>query len=171
MDDCLIENWNQHVHAGDRVYFLGDFAFGNSLHAKEIMKSLNGNIYFIKGNHDRLNKLKAYEDLCVWMCNLHRIKINDFNFETHKQHIVLCHYAMRIWDRRHYGAYHCYGHSHGTLPEDPYSLSADVGIDAVASRLAQENETEMLPEYYRPITYEEFKRWMQTRTWQTIDHH
>ena len=42
---------------------------------------------------------------------------------------VLCHYAMRVWNRAHHGAWHLYGHSHGKLPEAPTTLSMDVGVD------------------------------------------
>ena len=42
---------------------------------------------------------------------------------------MLCHYAMRVWNRAHHGAWHLYGHSHGKLPEAPTSLSMDVGVD------------------------------------------
>lgn len=42
--------------------------------------------------------------------------------------IVMCHYAMRVWDRSHYGAWHLYGHSHGRLPPSE-ELSMDVGVD------------------------------------------
>jgi calcineurin-like phosphoesterase family protein len=45
------------------------------------------------------------------------------------QPIVLCHYAMRVWNRAHHGAWHLYGHSHGKLPEAPTSLSMYVGVD------------------------------------------
>jgi calcineurin-like phosphoesterase family protein len=41
--------------------------------------------------------------------------------------LVLCHYAMRTWNRSHYGAIQLYGHSHGNLPGD--SQSCDVGVD------------------------------------------
>jgi calcineurin-like phosphoesterase family protein len=44
------------------------------------------------------------------------------------QPIVLCHYAMRVWNRAHHGA-NLYGHSQGKLPEAPTSLSMDVGVD------------------------------------------
>jgi calcineurin-like phosphoesterase family protein len=53
--------------------------------------------------------------------------------EFHKQNkkypetIILCHYAMRVWDRSHYGSMHLYGHSHGHLPD--YGKSMDVGVD------------------------------------------
>jgi len=41
--------------------------------------------------------------------------------------VVLCHYAMRTWDRSHYGSYHLYGHSHGKLERHGWSM--DVGVD------------------------------------------
>jgi hypothetical protein len=47
-----------------------------------------------------------------------------------KQGIVLCHYAMRVWPHSGHGAWQLYGHSHGNLPDDPLSLSMDVGIDS-----------------------------------------
>jgi uncharacterized protein len=43
--------------------------------------------------------------------------------------VVICHYAMRVWNRSHHGAWHRYGHSHGNLPDTPTSLSMDVGVD------------------------------------------
>ncbi len=50
------------------------------------------------------------------------------------QPIVLCHYAMRVSNRSHHGAWHLYGHSHGNLPEGPTSLSMDVGIPMTFAR-------------------------------------
>lgn len=43
------------------------------------------------------------------------------------QVIVLCHYALRVWDRSHYGSWHLFGHSHGHLPG--LGLSLDIGVD------------------------------------------
>ena len=40
---------------------------------------------------------------------------------------MLCHYAMRVWPRSHYGVLQLYGHSYGSLPGD--SQSCDVGVD------------------------------------------
>ena len=50
------------------------------------------------------------------------------------QPIVLCHYAMRVSNRSHHGAWHLYRHSHGNLPEGPTSLSMDVGIPMTFAR-------------------------------------
>ena len=51
MNRTLISNWNGRVRKGDRVYYLGDMAFGR----KSIdfwLSRLNGEIRFIRGNHD-----------------------------------------------------------------------------------------------------------------------
>ena len=41
--------------------------------------------------------------------------------------ITLCHYAMRVWNKSHFDAWHLYGHSHACLGSVGKSL--DVGVD------------------------------------------
>lgn len=64
MDREMIRRWNERVSDGDTVYYLGDFCFrytmidgeGNEvlLRGSEVyVPQLNGNIVFLKGNHDR----------------------------------------------------------------------------------------------------------------------
>ena len=43
------------------VYHLGDFSLGSEFDLKNILSKLNGNIYLIRGNHDRLT-IKSYEE-------------------------------------------------------------------------------------------------------------
>ena len=50
MQEKLISNWNNTVPKDGIVFFLGDFAFGNSTEWIKIIKQLNGYIYFILGN-------------------------------------------------------------------------------------------------------------------------
>ncbi len=57
MDQTIIDNWNKKVGEEDTVYHLGDIAqtsSNNAGHEKvfQILKQLNGQIVFIKGNHD-----------------------------------------------------------------------------------------------------------------------
>jgi calcineurin-like phosphoesterase family protein len=65
MDKVLIENWNKRVKKDDTVFFLGDFLFMKSSEAPEGKKfeyfrsQLNGNIIFIRGNHDKNNQCKT----------------------------------------------------------------------------------------------------------------
>lgn len=118
MDEELIRRWNAVVGKEDTVYHLGDFCF------KDFMKyfsRLNGMIIFVEGNHDKVasqhrNKFAGYHKL---------LEINIYG-----QLITLCHYAMRIWNQSHRGAWHLYGHSHDTLPDLKDSLSFDVGVDS-----------------------------------------
>ncbi|WP_423792713.1 metallophosphoesterase [Methanocaldococcus indicus] len=64
MNRILIENWNNTVKDNDIVYFLGDFNLSRNKNkvAREIMSNLNGEIIFIRGNHDKFGeKFKIIE--------------------------------------------------------------------------------------------------------------
>jgi len=49
MNRVLINNWNLTIGKSDYVFFLGDMTIGNS---DRLIKRLNGQIFFIRGNHD-----------------------------------------------------------------------------------------------------------------------
>jgi calcineurin-like phosphoesterase family protein len=115
MDAVMIERWNERVKIGDMVYHLGDFAFGD--HTPYLTR-LNGQKRLVKGNHDHSNRVKKAEGWSTVDTLLHVTSQEGIP-------LVLCHYAMRVWSRSHYGAIHLYGHSHGNLPGD--SQSGDVG--------------------------------------------
>lgn len=54
MDNALIENWNKKVRQGDLVYVLGDMFWNSEVeYVQNILKTLNGQIVLIKGNHDK----------------------------------------------------------------------------------------------------------------------
>lgn len=76
MDAELIRRRNNKVSNGDLIYVLGDMIWKTSNDdAPSLIKSLNGQIILIKGNHDRflhnakakaaLAGLKDYDDICV----------------------------------------------------------------------------------------------------------
>lgn len=52
MDNTLVNNWNSTISKNDKVYFLGDLAFGKHSSTDYWLSKLNGNIVFFKGNHD-----------------------------------------------------------------------------------------------------------------------
>lgn len=55
MNRVLISNWNRIVKPNDIVYFLGDLSFGRSKKPPSYwLNQLNGDIRFIRGNHDDL---------------------------------------------------------------------------------------------------------------------
>jgi calcineurin-like phosphoesterase family protein/5'(3')-deoxyribonucleotidase len=124
MTEDIIARHNELVAPGDYVYFVGDLAFwkgpGAVQKVEELARRLNGNIFWIFGNHDKkVRRAEGFE----WKGDLKNIQIDG-------QHIVLSHYSMRVWNRAHYGSWNLYGHSHGSLYDDPRLLSFDVGVDA-----------------------------------------
>jgi calcineurin-like phosphoesterase family protein len=146
MDNTIISNWNSKIQQYDHAWFLGDFCFTNVEKGQEYLNRLNGIKHLIIGNHDKTGvQLKGWATID----DLKEIKING-------QWITLCHYAMRVWNKCHYGTWHLYGHSHGSLPDDPNSLSFDVGVDC---------------HNYTPLSFNDVKSIMATKTWKPIDHH
>ena len=153
MDETMIANWNTVVARGDSVYVLGDFSFHKIDRTRAIFDRLNGMKFLIRGNHDKNDQI---HDLFIWSKDLFTLKVSDASADRGTQNIVLCHYAMRVWPKSHYGAYQLYGHSHGSLPDDPNARAIDVGVDAHA---------------FTPISYDRVKEIMSKKTFVPIDHH
>lgn len=141
MNYQMIKRWNEAVKPQDTVYHLGDFGFGkdNDKHAVQ----LNGQKFIILGNHDKHAPVGFTR---LGQC--HEIYDSD-----HK--IIMCHYALRVWNKSHHGSLMLYGHSHGSLPGDSQSL--DVGVDCW--------------DYY-PVALDQIIRRMKTLTSRKpLDHH
>lgn len=70
MDETLIENWNKVVKPQDKVYHLGDVAFGNKEdYANKIHSRLNGKKRLIVGNHDPIRYIvnkQLFEKVMLW---------------------------------------------------------------------------------------------------------
>lgn len=144
MDATLINNWNSVVQPNDVVYNLGDFTF--SANAGKYLQRLNGVKHLIKGNHD-----KQPSPSQGWA------SVNDYReIRVEGQFIVLMHYAMRVWNKSHSGAWNLFGHSHNSLPDDPNALAIDVGVDC---------------HNYFPISFRDVKRIMNKKDYKSIDHH
>ena len=56
MNEALIDNWNSVVKKNDKVYHLGDVAFGK--HNLHYLDRCNGNKVLIMGNHDTYDVLE-----------------------------------------------------------------------------------------------------------------
>lgn len=119
MNETMISKWNNVVSKRDTIFHLGDFAYGKGAKTPDaFFNRLNGNKILIAGNHDG----KHTKNL-KWnsVHDIHEIKIDNTR-------IILCHYAMKVWNQHLRGSWMLHGHSHGSLPEDN-TLSFDVGVD------------------------------------------
>jgi calcineurin-like phosphoesterase family protein len=123
MDEFLIKSWNEIIPKDGIVFHLGDISFKpNEL--QNIIKRLNGKIYFIHGNHDL--KIKDLKDVLYLqgkfeiLDDLVQLKIGGYEF-------ILCHYPLMSWPGLGRGVLHFHGHTHGTLKY--HILAKDVGVD------------------------------------------
>lgn len=155
MTESLVANWNRRVKPGDTVYHLGDFAL--TYGAKDLplvdslLERLNGQKWLVKGNHDRKEVVNNPRWLKV--VDYHELKLDLGGI--HKQRIVLCHYAFRVWNQCHRGAWMLHGHSHGNLV-DAGGKIMDIGVD---------------PRQYSPVSVEEVAEFMSKRESVAVDHH
>lgn len=113
MDAELIRRWNAKVGKGDLVYVLGDMIWkSHNGDAEQLIRSLNGQIILIKGNHDRflhnakaknaLAGVKDYDDICVTLK------------DGTKRRCILQHAFVPMYYGHRHQAIHLHGHSHQT---------------------------------------------------------
>lgn len=146
MNEAIVKNWNQKVPKSATVFVLGDFSLGDPLTSIKLIRQLNGLKHLVVGNHDK------FLNPSYWT------SINDVvEINYHGIAFFMSHYAHKVWNKSHYGTIHLYGHSHGSLPDDPTSLSMDVGIDTAKD--------------FSPYSFEEIIDIMKTKTFIPKDHH
>lgn len=106
MNEALVRLWNEQVSKpNQRIFVLGDFAFGNPKGIKRVLDRLNGYKILIKGNHDPgRNKMVelgfdeawlqaecTYEGQTVFMQHVpHRLRAPEFDFH-------LCGHVHEKW--------------------------------------------------------------------------
>jgi len=121
MNRVILDQLNRWVKPNDVLYFLGDFCMGSKARVAQFRNQIRcKTIFAVPGNHDK--QLRKLTQEFHWLNDLAEVSVNG-------QRIVLCHYAMRVWNHSSRGAWHLYGHSHGRLPDLPSSRSMDVGVD------------------------------------------
>lgn len=144
MDDTIISNINAKVQENHFLYVIGDFAIwynDRGLDTHEIFAEYRKrikckNMFLVMGNHDPhfadYSPKKELYEVFTKVAPIMRLKIDGVRLYLH-------HYACRVWPHSHRQfhrasglptpSWHLYGHSHGGLPDDPHSLSFDVGVD------------------------------------------
>jgi calcineurin-like phosphoesterase family protein len=140
MNTRILANHNSRVNEEDTVYHIGDFCFKNSeggkegipVNAQTWLSQLNGNIVHVRGNHDRGNSLKTYNEKIyikyggIDVCLVHKPSDADF--------------TMR---------YNFVGHVHDRWKFKKYDLFEGVGY-LINVGVDQWN--------YMPVTFEEIMR-------------
>lgn len=147
MDKLMVMNWNEVVQKGDTVYHLGDISFHNKDKTAKILRSLNGQLHLVRGNHDRESDT-WYKQFFASVSPLKEIKVEG-------QKIVLCHYPMTTWNQAHHGSWHLHGHTHGNLSVSNGKMH-DVGVDVNS---------------YVPISFSRVAEIMEGKEFNPVDHH
>lgn len=132
MNSTLIINFNSVVGKNDLTIHAGDFCWYNK--QEDVIKltsQLNGNHIFLKGSHDH------------WLPNSAKYMWRKM-IEGHL--VVVCHYAMRVWERSHYNSWQLFGHSHGMLT--PEGKQMDIGVDT---------------NNFYPYSFEQIKKIMESK--------
>lgn len=153
--EWLISIWNKQVTKADKVFHLGDFSFSHKYEeVAAVVRRLNGQKFFIKGNHDRseiLDSLKLSGLIQNWW-DYKEIKLGGIPS-------CLFHFPIASWHRQHYGSLMLHGHSHGSYQGQGKCL--DVGID----------NAYLLYSEHKLFSEEDVLDFMNNRKVHVTDHH
>lgn len=153
--EWLITLWNSQVKKGDTVWHLGDFSFSSKYEEIEaVVKRLNGQKFFIKGNHCKESVFKKLlqNNLLQKFQQYEEIKIQGNT-------TCLFHFPITSWHKQGYGSWHTHGHCHGSFQGQGKIL--DVGLD---------NAYKVLGEH-RFFTENDIQDFMNQRDTVVQDHH
>lgn len=123
MNEGIIKNFNSVIQPNDTLYLLGDISFSNAVKAVDVLNRLNGHKHLIIGNHDT----KLVKDIRVMevFSSISHYK----EMKVGKSNVVMMHYPIYSWNRKHYGSIHLFGHLHGNNVDLGEGRYKDVGVD------------------------------------------
>jgi calcineurin-like phosphoesterase family protein len=149
-DEAIITNWNSVVNKTDVVIHGGDVSFGSPNKTNSILERLNGQIYLVLGNHDKLKDVKKLTNIKEYASILDLYIKDETAIDKlgNQQHIQISHYPLLSFNRANYGAFHLHGHCHGHLINNPE-------YDWYYKRLVMDISCNMIN--YTPISYQEVK--------------
>jgi calcineurin-like phosphoesterase family protein len=163
MDETMIAAINANVGTDDTLWHLGDFAMPGKQNYKRMCRYYRDrincqHINIVWGNHDRRRHIY---DLFEREYDLVTVEV-----EGQRARIVLCHYALAVWDGSHRGNWNLYGHSHCNAEawmdkNMPDRKSMDVGVDN-AYRLFGE---------FRPLSLEDIRPLVMSKMGHVMDQH
>ena len=119
-DAHILERWRTTVGADDEIWHLGDFAPRYEAAAVgDLLGQLPGRKRLITGNNDD----EATRTHPGWTSVYDYAELIEDGTMC-----ILCHYALRTWNKMGKGALDLHGHSHNMLK--PLTRQFDVGVDA-----------------------------------------
>lgn len=155
MDEVILDNLNAKAKPKHTIIVLGDLVLGSKNKISAIIEYrkhiLCENIFWIRGNHDPHDHYQELRPHFSGIYDIWHTKLNG-------QGVTLCHYAMLTWPKQHHGTWNLYGHSHGSLPDNPNLLGMDCGVDCH-------------PDGFYPFSWDEIKAHMAQKKWTQVDHH
>ncbi len=117
MNAAMIQKWNAKVTKKDEVYILGDLSIAKGIATNNVVKQLNGKLYFIVGNHDAfLSDPEFDKSAFQWIKQYAEIHDNN-------RTVILSHYPTFCYNGQYHrkdgkpSVYMLYGHVHNTQDE------------------------------------------------------
>lgn len=172
MNQTIVDGINDRVKSDDILIHLGDWSFGGIQNIAQFREQINcKNIYLCYGNHDhhiknnRLLETSTHrgvpaKELFIETGDILNLTVTS-SVVKGKVQFFCSHYSHRIWDKRHHGRMHLFGHSHGSLDSVTNDRSMDVGIDSSMRIFGT----------YMPFHIMEVYTILENRENFTIDHH
>ena len=137
MDAILIKNWNNTVCKKEKVFILGDLAWGSKDKIREYIQQLNGIKTLVLGNHDRAHSITWWSDMGLWEVVQYPI--------IYKEWFILSHEPVYLNTSMPYA--NIFGHVHAHKNYVDYSKQ---GFCVCVERIG-----------YKPIEWEEIRKKME----------
>lgn len=150
------------MRATDILWHLGDFGFGTGKRERfaEFRARIKcETVNLILGNHD--HAFEPHARGSAELCKLFKRVRHVYSGKIGGRFFHLSHYAHRTWPWQHHNSWHCYGHSHANLPDDPNAFSLDVGVDTAWNGHVK----------YSPYSMGELEEIMAKKKFVPVDHH
>ena len=123
MTQGLINSWNSVVGKDDLVYHLGNFAWDPKT-AQDAITQLNGNIWFVMGEHDdAINELWNKKMLPA-NCRVERQILPLSLMQT-----TVSYWPLKDWPKKNEGFWSIIGHPDPVYKSDPKEMTINVSTD------------------------------------------
>lgn len=116
MNKIIVERWNSVIPKGwgAIVYHLGDICLSDTEAAIPYIQQLNGEIRWIRGNHDSDKRIDRILETCPNVQLISQDKDNAWSYmlKDGKQRFYLCHYPTIVNNQQDKPVYCLCGHTH-----------------------------------------------------------